>query len=892
MPDINHCNCYKEPSVKASNRVYNAPGLNAISYRVGTYSRFKENLLARLSGSDRHALLSLTSKDTDDFTIALLDAWAVVSDVLTFYQERIANENYLRTATERFSVLELARLTGYELRPGVAASTYIAFTLDDTPGALGPVLGVAASGNPQEGLPPLQIDAGIKIQSVPGSDEQAQLFETTQAIQARPEWNTIRPCLNQVQPLSINNELLVLQGTVNDLKKGDVVLIRHAGNSRVRKILNIKTDVQRGNTRIELVPNPTLPALKKLPKSPMGNINDILKQPVLNTAVINNIIGLSWKEEDLSVLMQAKKWSTHELVTSIAKALAAPQAATEDGVFAFRKRAFVFGYNAAKEITYDSSSIPKPPSEWKLAEKAAEIFLDAPYEEILPDSFIGIQRSTENVEDAKVFKAGAVNVRSRSAYGMSAKTTHITLPSNNQPWWDAAGAEISAIRQIVVYAQSEPLELAALPVEDSVSGDTIKLDRIYPGLRVGYIIALTGDRSDLKGVSASEIMTLKEVIVEQGLTVLTFTEALAYTYVRCSVIINANVAPATHGETVEEVLGSGDASRTFQQFTLRQLPLTYVSAASPSGRETTLEIRVNDLLWHEVDNFLRHKPEERIYVIRLADGGKTTVIFGDGITGKRLPTGRENVKAIYRKGIGTGGLVKAQRLSQLLTRPLGVKSAINLIDAEGGADAERLSEARQNVPLPILTLDRVVSLQDYEDFARAYTGIEKSQATWIWQGEKRHIVITVAGVNGETIKKNGTLFTNLLLAIRDAGDSRVPVTLASYRPAFFRLVAGIQMDPDHLQEEVLSSVKKKLRDTFSFKNRGFGQPVTYSEVVAAIQSIAGIVSVDIDKLYRSDQSPALNHVLETKRPAMSGNNVTAAELLTLDPQPLNLNLLI
>ena len=45
--------------------------------------------------------------------IALLDAWATVGDVLTFYQERIANEGYLRTATERRSVLELARLVGY-----------------------------------------------------------------------------------------------------------------------------------------------------------------------------------------------------------------------------------------------------------------------------------------------------------------------------------------------------------------------------------------------------------------------------------------------------------------------------------------------------------------------------------------------------------------------------------------------------------------------------------------------------------------------------------------------------------------------------------------------------------------------------------------------------------
>src|SRR5204863_235282 len=64
------------------------------------------------------------------FSIALLDGWAMVGDVLTFYQERIANEGYLRTATERRSIFELARLVGYAPRPGVASSTYLAFTME------------------------------------------------------------------------------------------------------------------------------------------------------------------------------------------------------------------------------------------------------------------------------------------------------------------------------------------------------------------------------------------------------------------------------------------------------------------------------------------------------------------------------------------------------------------------------------------------------------------------------------------------------------------------------------------------------------------------------------------------------------------------------------------
>src|SRR5205823_2679706 len=115
---------------------------------------------------------------------------------------------------------------------------------------------------------------------------------------------------------------------------------------------------------------------------------------------------------------------------------------------------------------------------------------------------------------------------------------------------------------------------------------------------------------------------------------------------------------------------------------------------------------------------------------RTDDEGKTTVIFGDGKTGARLPTGVENVKTKYRKGIGLPGLVKEHKLSQLMTRPLGVKGVTNPLAATGAQDREQLADARRNAPLTVLTLGRVLSLQDYEDFARAFSGIVKALATW------------------------------------------------------------------------------------------------------------------------------------------------------------------
>src|SRR6266700_621887 len=125
------CGCCEGVEQLTPITIANRPGLDALVYRVGTHASFLETMLARLSNSDFPELRGLTIRSAEDPSIALLDAWATVADVLTFYQERIANEGYLRTAIERRSVLELARLVGYTLKPGVAATVYLAYTIDE-----------------------------------------------------------------------------------------------------------------------------------------------------------------------------------------------------------------------------------------------------------------------------------------------------------------------------------------------------------------------------------------------------------------------------------------------------------------------------------------------------------------------------------------------------------------------------------------------------------------------------------------------------------------------------------------------------------------------------------------------------------------------------------------
>src|SRR5205814_2898526 len=190
----------------------------AIAYRTGTYGRFLASMLARLSSPAHPALAGLTVRSLDDPATALLDGWAVVGDVLTFYTERIANEGYLRTATEDSSLRLLGRLVGLAPRPGVAAGTYLAYTVDRDP-----------SGRDTT----VTIPRGSRAQSVPAPGEDAQPYETSEDLTARWSWNDLKVLLRTpVGPSNVDKrDSLPLAGTTTNLKPGDRLLFRFAGSS-------------------------------------------------------------------------------------------------------------------------------------------------------------------------------------------------------------------------------------------------------------------------------------------------------------------------------------------------------------------------------------------------------------------------------------------------------------------------------------------------------------------------------------------------------------------------------------------------------------------------------------------------------------------------------------
>ena len=923
------CGCCAGIDAATPRRLANPPGQDAITYRIGRHGDFVESMRARLSSADAPALAALTTREASDFTLALTDALASTLDVLAFYTERVANENYLRTATERFSVREMARLIGYELAPGVAASTHVAFTLQGVPGA------------PVE---PITIPVGTRVQSVPGQDEQAQSFETVVPTPARAEWNAIPVQTSLPWRPEFGDTELWLDGLATQLQPGDAILV--VGTERmqtpgsehwdVRVLDAVEPDNKNGRTRVHW-------------KDPLGSVF-----PHMDPAGAG---------AQVHVFRQRTALFGHNAPD--------PNLMGNDDS------------NVAKLI--DKKTNPND-WQWKGFEpNANSIDLDTDNAKIVADSWVALVSNEPGIGSAdlpgytELYRAKTVVHRTRNKFGISSKITRV-YPDTTENYT----ADRYSLRRTLALAHSEQLAVAPAPLFHPVYGDGLTLGRRVDDLLPGQPIALTGrrqrigipprisglslalddggsvsleggdelfvmapavrivgktlialdantfaaligsasvrfrlqlmDRDGRRGTlvaSGNEIRlrdgqdtdeTVMEIAFigtandpvthDRDHTYLKLSAAVSHVYERASLHVNANVAPATHGETVEEILGGGDGSLMNQRFALKQAPLTYVSASTPSGRASTLEVRVNDVLWQEVPTLHAQASNTHVFETLQSDGAVTTVLFGDGLEGARLPSGQSNVRARYRKGIGVAGNVAANKITTLLSRPLGVSEATNPSPATGGEDAETLARARDNAPLTVLTLERAVSIDDYANYARAFAGIDKAHALWVPAGPARGVFLTIAGVDGANVPESSDTFSNLADSLVTYGDPLVPLRMVNFRDARFRCRLSIKVLAAFETDAVLAAIDTALRDHFSFAQRAFGQTVSVDEVAAVAQAVRGVEAVHVTRLHRSGTPPKVVPRLFAGLPVPSLTGLPqAAELLTLDDAPIELEVL-
>lgn len=795
--------------------VPNPPGRPALSYRITTHG----DTLARSLAEVSQRLPGLTTHSTDDPAVALLDAWASVADIVAFYQERIANEGFLRTATERRSVLELARSIGYELRPGAAASAYLSFTVEDTPGAPGHAV----------------VPAGTPVQSIPGQGELPQTFETAAELQAVAEHNAIRLPLRRPQQVGSGTTRLHLAGTTTGLRPGDALLIRSA----------VKPEVWRFRILHTVEPLPTDPTGR--PPTTVVGWDQGLDLPPSSQLIEVHALRLR-----ASIFgHNAPDWRTMPAPVRESYLAAAGQGGTAETDQA----------HVAPATQWPGFALTNPPKG-----EDPVIELDAAHPALLPGSWLVLRAPGVQEQLYQVVKA---DQSAAADFTLTSTTTRLQLRgtgNGNVSQFDR--------RATVVHAQSERLELADQPLTAPVTGSTLRLERPVT-LKPGAPVVVTGTTD--QGVQSTAVHLI-DAVTDAG-TSIVLDRPLEHPLDPASVLLLGNVVAATAGQTTEEVLGSGDGRATHQRFTLLHKDLTHVPAPTASGVRDTLAVQVDGVTWTEAPSLFPLGPHDRSYVVRIQDDATATVVFGDGERGARLPSGQENVRATYRTGIGPQGNVGAGSLSLLVKRPLGIRAVDNPLAATGGTAPERPHDVRTRAPLTVRTFDRVVSLDDHEAFARNFTGIAKARATVLRPAPMPFLHLTVAAPDGAV--PDDTL-TALRAALETDGLPGRRLGLDSYLELPFTLAVAILPAPDREPDAVSRAVEHALAQLYSFERRDFAQPVTAAEAIATAQRVPGVVAANLSELHLTGGSVAVTSLLPARGAHLdAAGTAVPAELLVL-----------
>lgn len=875
--------------------VQNRPGLTDLTRRAGRHALFKEAMMRGLRSRHRPGLKGFATQSDEDWSVALIDAWASVCDVLSFYSERLSHEAYLRTATELFSVEALAELIGYRLTPPTAAETHLAFMAEED----------------EDAHLLTQLAPGIGVKSIPGEGEQPQSFETVEDLRVKAAWNAMPVLRHWPQAVGSSDRGMFVDAQRVQLRPGARVVMLDAQGDPVAdpvngKLLRRVAEIRPVNDQVSYaalgrdVATPALPApaslLRPLPAlgaalpttSPAAMMEELRAARWSRAQVLDAADTLSLNTADLGRSLRAQPHMDAGLQ---------PQALTLACRF--------FGHNALTQRgedtldptpgllsgqrggVVDASALPD------LGIRERELFLDRDYGDIAPGMLV-VVRGFSGVQMyeawAHVLEAESVSLE---AFGLSGEATRLVVPHR---WNSDKGYFIDIgmlyVRGSALFTLPAPVDLPDLPVSADVAGAEILLDKPDVDLAPGQFVFVSGARSDLPGVTAAERVQIKEVEANGTTGRLVVEPALTHPYVRASVTLNANTARATHGESLTQVLGSGDATKPFQSFTLKDSPLTYVSADTPEGRASTLEVFVEGVKWHPVAAFDEAAPGARVYVLTTLSDGTSRVTFGNGVMGARLPTGAANIEARYRKGAGAQGRVRAGQLSLLSAKPRSLSSVLNPLPATGGSDGEALEDARLNAPLPMLTMGRVVSLQDFADFARGFAGVTKAHAAWSWVGRNQTVFLSVAGETPDPLPVDSGVIPNLRAAILQSAPPGTGVVIRPARVAHAVVAAKLRIDPDYTAQSggtgpVFDAARAALRAAFNFECRAIGAPIRASQVVTVLQNVDGVIGVDLDLLHRAADAPVRADILRAELPRQGGQGaLQGAELIVLSDEPI------
>lgn len=914
------CSYCKNKRESFPKTIHNLPFRSEIQYRIGTYYDFLKYMLSDISADKS---LSSFSFSDENAIVSLIKSTAIHFDVATFDLERTVNEWFVQTAVESRSTLELSKSIGVDLPPGLASTTYLNFIIDDSANTIERTV----------------INSGTKAQSLPLDSQLPQIFETSDTIEARPEWNYIKPKNTKTQTINEFSQTIILDGLLTDLSAGHGVLIVKEIHGEVaslifRLIEKVTLDMQKNQTQIDLMlgntacprssQNYQVDIVSEISDAVYDDENDDAIPPSKKDAKIyneNQNIPHKKKGWDMSQFYSAAidaGLSENEFLNVLDSSYSKIKTRHSDDVinttiYTFKIKAYPFGNNAPDfntlpqevanqiKITYpnwdDSGRPPLSINKKRTASSAVDIYYGANGKLIyLDNAYSAITSSSPQSERWIVFTSfnssdGYLNIlpskitnvfeETMLGFSLNSKVNGIIIDIDNVSLLDSF-----SFRNTTIYVQSETQKLMDIADSSPIKGDSIILDKAYIYLSLGQSVSITGEVLDINGnpsgVTKSEIAVISSIKLNKDLkSVVVFDSHLQFSYKRDSVIINANMVKATHGQSRETILGSGDSSQLIQHFVLREKPLTFVSSSSnPSGYKSTIELD-DGVKFNEVSSFDKLYNVDRGFFVRLDEQS-----FGH-IYLKGATSGFNNIHAKYKIGSGKDGLVKAGQISLLLDRPLGVKGVSNPLPALGSEDTD-IENAKKVSLNNALFSGRLISLPDFENFVKSFSGIGKSNASVIYSANGKLVYITILSKNWKIVEPDSDLYINLKSVIGSYKDPSIKFAIGSPNIKTFNLKLKIQVDDGFLFESIKPQVFDKLLDYFSFESRQFGQPVTTEEIISTSQTIQGVYNVSVDYFYPSElKKPQRFYTIYAGLPHWNfkRKRVVPAELVIINPNP-------
>lgn len=374
---------------------------------------------------------------------------------------------------------------------------------------------------------------------------------------------------------------------------------------------------------------------------------------------------------------------------------------------------------------------------------------------------------------------------------------------------------------------------------------------------IGRMLIVRGKTSAME-VTIKDIDTANnEIKVEPAIPGSELTgSGISLSYNRFDTVIYGNTALSGHGESQsQKFLGSGDATQSNQAFDFEVENISFESNREfPAGVRCAIDIIVEGRTWQQVANINDSGPEDPHYLVRMKEDGTLKIVFGDGIHGRRLPSGNNNIRIVHKVGVGLSGNLAPFSLEKALKPHHLIETVVQPIASSGGNDMEAAESMRDNAPASVLTLERAVSLSDFTHLTMSNSSVWQARAFRVKPGRarKEKIKVAVVPAGGGAL---GNLQQDLAAFLASHGLPAVTIEVVPFESLIFDLNVTLRVKDDEYDGDLVTQeVKQTLVDTFSLQHRKLGEPLYRSQIFHAVEAVKGVANCQCDIVSGSFQN--------------------------------------